>query len=90
MFKNRHNFNLETLRYIPFTNNQEFEIEAGYITRGGMNVPVFEAKAPYKTYLNGLDPQRIRNAAAQQEAIDKYAGIKVGSMNEASIDGNWE
>ena len=90
LFKNRHNFNLETLRYIPFTNNQEFEIEAGYITRGGMNVPVFEAKAPYKTYLNGLDPQRIRNAAAQRENLEKYPGMKVGSMTEPSTDGNWE
>ena len=90
LFRNRTNFNVETLRYIPFTNNQEFEIEAGYITRGGMNIPVFEVKAPYKTYLNGLDPQRIRNAAAEQEAVNKYAGMKVGSMNEASIDGNWE
>ena len=90
LFSGRHNFNVEALRYIPFTNNQEFEIEAGYIMRGGMKIPVFEAKAPYKTYLNGLDPQRVRNAAAQQEAVNKYAGMKVGSMNEASIDGNWE
>ncbi len=90
VFKNRTNFNVESLRYIPFTNNQEYEISAGYIMRGGMKIPVFEAKAPYKTYLNGLDPQRIRNAAAEQEAVNKYAGMKVGSMNEASIDGNWE
>ena len=90
LFKGRHNFNVEALRYIPFTNNQEFEIEAGYIMRGGMKIPVFEAKAPYSTYLNGLDQQRVRNVTAQQEAVDKYAGMKVGSMNEASIDGNWE
>lgn len=90
LFSRRANFNVDALRYIPYTDNQEFEIEAGYIVRGGMNVPVFEAKAPFKTYLNGLDEQRIRNAAAQEEAIDKYAGMKVGSMTEASIDGNWE
>ena len=58
--------------------------------RGGMNVPVFEVKAHYNTYLQGLDKQRIRNAAAQRENLDKYPGMKVGSMNEASIDGNWE
>ena len=90
LFKDRAHFDVEALRYIPFTDKQEFEIQAGYIMRGGMSIPVFEAKAPYKSYLNGLDPQRIRNAAAQQEAVDKYAGMKVGSMNEASIDGNWE
>ncbi|MBR7176362.1 MAG: hypothetical protein IKD32_03580 [Bacteroidales bacterium] len=90
LFKDRNNFNVETLRYIPFTDNVEFEIEAGFITRGGMQVPVFEAKAPYETYLKGLDEQRIRNQAALQEDLDKYAGMKVGSMTEPSIDGNWE
>lgn len=90
LFGSRTNFDLKSLRYIPFSNNQEFEIEAGFITRGGMQVPVFEAKAPYEKYLQGLDNQRIRNAAAKQKDIDRYPGIKVGSMTEASIDGNWE
>ena len=44
----------------------------------------------YKTYLNGLDPQRIRNEAAQREDVNKYPGMKVGSMTEPSTDGNWE
>lgn len=90
LFKERHNFNIDALRYIPFTENIEFEIEAGFITRGGMQVPVFEAKAPYETYLKGLDEQRIRNASAAQKDLNKYPGIKVGSMSEPSIDGNWE
>lgn len=83
--------NVETFRYIPFSNpQQEFEIQAGYITRGGMNVPVFEVKAHYNTYLIGLDNQRIRNEAAQRENFNKYPGMKVGSMTEPSTDGNWE
>lgn len=91
LFGNRPNFDVESLRYIPFSEpRQEFDIQAGYIMRGGMNVPVFEVKAHYKTYLNGLDKQRIRNTAAQRENLNKYPGMKVGSMNEASIDGNWE
>ena len=90
LFGSRANFDVKALRYIPYSNNQEFEIEAGIIFRGGMNVPVFEAKAPYESYLHDLDRQRVRNAAAQQKDIDKYPGVKVGSMTEASIDGNWE
>ena len=91
LFKDRSNFNLEALRYIPFSEpQQEFEIQAGYIVRGGMNVPVFEAKAHYNTYLIGLDPQRIRNEAAQREQLNRYPGMKVGSMTEPSVDGNWE
>ena len=91
LFKDRTNFNVETLRYIPFSDpQQEFEIQAGYIMRGGMNVPVFEVKAHYNTYLNGLDKQRIRNESALREDLDKYPGVKVGSMSEPSTDGNWE
>ncbi len=91
LFGSRPNFNVESLRYIPFSEpRQEFEIQAGYITRGGMKVPVFEVKAHYNTYLNGLDPQRIRNEAAQRENLNKYPGMKVGSMTEPSTDGNWE
>ena len=91
LFSNRPNFNVESLRYIPFSEpQQEFEIQAGYITRGGMKVPVFEVKAPYNTYLNGLDKQRIRNATAEREDLNKYPGMKVGSMTEPLTDGNWE
>ena len=91
LFGSRPNFNVEELRYIPFSSpKQEYDIQAGYIVRGGMNVPVFEAKAHYETYLNGLDPQRIRNEAAQREQVNKYPGMKVGSMTEPSTDGNWE
>ena len=83
--------NVETFRYVPFSDpQQEFEIQAGYIMRGGMNVPVFEVKAHYNTYLIGLDKQRIRNEAAQRENLNKYPGMKVGSMTEPSTDGNWE
>lgn len=91
LFKDRVNFDVENLRYIPFSEpKQEFDIQAGYIMRGGMNVPVFEAKAHFNTYLHDLDHQRIRNEAAQRENINKYPGLKVGSMTEPSVDGNWE
>lgn len=91
LFKDRPNFNVNELRYVPFSDpKQEFEIQAGYIMRGGMNVPVFEVKTHYKTYLIGLDKQRIRNEAKQREDLNKYPGLKVGSMTEPSTDGNWE
>ena len=91
LFGNRPNFNVNELRYIPFSEpKQEFEIQAGYIMRGGMNVPVFEVKAHYNSYLKGLDSQRIRNEAKQREDLNKYPGLKVGSMTEPSTDGNWE
>ena len=32
----------------------------------------------------------VINLIAGKEQIEKYPGIKVGSVIEASIDGNWE
>lgn len=90
LFRNRENFDVNTLRIVPFSQNQEFELEAGSIKRGGLKVAVFEAKTPYKSYLWDLDPQRVNNLRAEQEDLDKYAGLKVGSMDEPSLSGNWE
>jgi hypothetical protein len=92
LFRGRENFKVENLRYVPFSENEsvEFELQAGYIMRGGLKVAVFEAKTPYWVYLWDLDHQRVNNLRAEQEDLDKYAGLKVGSMDEPSLNGNWE
>lgn len=90
LFNSRDNFDINSLRIVPFSQNVQFEIQSGYITRGGLKVAVFEAKTPYSVYLWDLDPQRVNNLRAEQEDLDKYAGLKVGSMDEPSTSGNWE
>lgn len=91
LFGKRQNFSINDIRYIPYSDPQvEFDLRDSIIKRGGIDVPVFEAKAPYELYLKGLEEQRVLNAKAEQEQIDKYAGMKVGSLEEASTDGNWE
>lgn len=90
LFSKRENFDINTLRIVPFSQNVPFEMEAGYITRGGLKVAVFEAKTPYKVYLWDLDPQRVNNRRAEVEDLNKFAGMKVGSMDEPSLSGNWE
>lgn len=87
----RENFSINDLSFVPFSNpQQKFELEAGVIKRNGIDIPVFEARTPYEVYLIGLDQQRILNAKAEKESINRYAGLRVGSMEEASTDGNWE
>ena len=87
----RTDFNINDICFVPFSNpTTKFELEAGMIKRSGIDVPVFEARTPYEVYLVGLDQQRILNAKAEKESINRYAGLKVGSMEEASTDGNWE
>lgn len=90
LFGRRHNFDVNHLKYIPFTDNEPFEMEAGIIEKGGVNVNVFEVKVHYKKFLEGLNQQMVINLVAAKEQIEKYPGLKVGSMEEASTDGNWE
>ena len=95
----RDNFNINEMKIVPFgANNEQFELEAGNISRNGIEIPVFEARTPYEVYLatpgaafNEKEwKQRVDNAKAEKESINRYAGLKVGSMEEASTDGNWE
>ena len=95
----REHFNINDLSIVPFsTPQQQFELEAGTISRNGIDIPVFEARTPYEVYLATPGAafsekewnQRRDNAKAEKESINRYAGLKVGSMEEASTDGNWE
>lgn len=90
LFHSRVGFSLDSLRYIPFAHGELFELAAGSIDRGGLMVSVFEAKAPYKKFLKGLDNQLIINLVKTKKDIERYPGLKVGSMEEPSTDGNWE
>ena len=83
-------YTLSQLGWIPFSDGDRFEIDADTIERGGVEVHVFEVKAPYETYLKGMDKQTIINLRAKQEDVERYPGLKVGSMQEPTTDGNWE
>jgi len=82
-------FRLDSLPYIPMSGIM-YDLAAGEIESGGLKVQVFEAKAAYKDMLFGLDNQLIVNLIKSKTELDKFPGLKVGSMTEASTDGNWE
>ncbi|MGQ1891528.1 hypothetical protein ACT29H_13900 [Thermophagus sp. OGC60D27] len=86
------NFIADSLRFIPFTKDKEFEMAATSLeTASGVEVPVFEAKVHNDIFLNGLDRQLIFNLNEEAEAYEKYPGLKVGSLTEANNSaGNWE
>jgi hypothetical protein len=90
LFHSRPNFSLDSLRYIPFSGDQQFEIAAGEIDRSGIRVSVYEIKAHYSSFLKGLDRQLVINLIKSKEDIERYPGLKIGSMEEPSTDGNWE
>lgn len=82
---------LARLSFVPYTDmTQKIDLQAGFIDKNGYKVPVFEAKVPFEVFLNGMDDQLIRNTVSQANDLNRYPGIKVGSMEEAITDGNWE
>lgn len=90
LFGKRKPFYVDSLRYIPYSNGEEFELQADTIKKGGVEVDVVEVKAHYKSFLKGLDRQLVINQIKTKEDIDKYPGLKFGSLKEPSTDGNWE
>ncbi len=90
LFGKQAGFSYDKFKTIPFSGGELFELQADTIERGGVEVHVFEADAPFKSYLKGLDEQTIINLVSKFEDIEKFPGLKVGSMTEPSTDGNWE
>jgi hypothetical protein len=83
---------VDSIKYVPFSDGKEFEMGSTFLnTASGVKVTVFEAKTPNKVFLVGLDRQEIINLNDKAQKINRYAGIKVGSLEEANNNaGNWE
>lgn len=91
LFNTRPDFVVDSLKYIPFSGGQETLIEAVVKKVSGVNVPLFEAKMPYKALLKGLDNQLRVNLDSERENSNKYVGLQVGSITSPNNNaGNWE
>ena len=73
--------NYKSASNIVLFSDETFNMESGNIEKGKVVVQVFEASTNYGIFLNGLD--------ATNKGIDLNKKLKVGSMSEASINGNW-
>jgi len=80
LFKDKGNFYIDSIAYIPFSGGVKFHLEAGEKKQGGVKVRVFYVFAANKYLLKGLDEKKFK----------PEEGLSVGSMEEPSIDGNWE
>jgi len=82
MESRKNNFILDLTKLINVPNsNSTYNISAGQIEKGNVTVQVFEISANYRTVFNGLD--------AENKNYDLDELLKVGSMTEASLNGNW-
>ena len=77
------NFPLDiaNLTTVPYS-NEVYSIDAGQVEKGKVIVQVFEISTNYGTVFTGLD--------AENKSYELGALLKVGSMDEASLNGNWK
>ncbi|MDL2227460.1 hypothetical protein LJC25_05535 [Bacteroidales bacterium OttesenSCG-928-K03] len=90
IFGKRTDFIPDNLKYIPNSEGQVFTLEAGYTEKSKIMIPVFRASALNTQILYGMDEQTIYNEDTKLMVNDLFPGLFVGSMTEASTDGNWE
>ena len=72
---------MDQLTTVPFT-NAKYNVEAGQVEKGNVIVQAFEISTKYRNVFTGLD--------AENKSYDLDALLKVGSMTEASLNGNWK
>ena len=91
LFASRDNFVPDSLLYIPFSGGELTEMEAIIKTVSGVQVPLFEARMPYKALCKGLDNQLRVNLDAERKDQNKYEGLQVGNITVPNNNaGNWE
>ena len=84
---------IEQIIYIPYSDNLKYELETNdeYKTSQGIHVPLFEARAPFETYLADQDKQELVNLIDKEKKLEHYPGLKVGSIDAPNNNaGNWE
>lgn len=84
---------IDAIVEIPFSNGMRFELEVNndYKTSQGIRVPLFEARAPFESYLGDLNEQELINLIDKENKLDHYAGLKVGDVYAPNNNaGNWE
>ncbi len=89
-------FVADSMRYIPFSNGDTFEIIAcPNTTKSGAIIQVMECDAPYESYLKGMGKRGDRliyNRKEEADAKGAYPGLKIGDAGNGwnNNAGNWE
>ena len=84
---------IDAIVEIPYSEGKRFEVEVNndYKTSQGIRVPLFEARAPFESYLSDLNEQELVNLIDRETKLDHYAGLKVGDIYAPNNNaGNWE
>jgi len=79
--KNEFSLDINSLTSVPHSEST-YNIDAGQVEKGNVIVQVFEISTNYRTVFTSLD--------AENKSYNLDALLKVGSMTEASLNGNWK
>ena len=91
LFLGREDFCIDSLKTIPYSGGYPVQMEAIVKSVSGVQVPLFEARMPWKAILMGMDYQLIVNLDAECERQNRYEGLQVGSVSAPNNNaGNWE
>ena len=84
-------YNVDDLRNVPGANVQ-FTMDTATLTSGsGYTVKEFQCGVLYDDYLGDLNKQEVYNLKDKASKMGKYAGLRVGSVEEINNNaGNWE
>jgi len=82
---------VDSIRFVPFADTAQFKMVADeFVTPSKLSVKVLEVTVLYEVLLNGLDPQLVVNYADERKKITNFPGLKLGSLTEGTLTGNWE
>lgn len=84
---------VDNLKYIPYSDNTEFELDVSleYVSSNGVIIPLCEIRAPFRAFLMDANRQETLNLIDLQRKLEKFPGLKVGSVTEPNnFAGNWE
>lgn len=79
--------NLDSLRYVPYTEGKVFDIDADTITYQQTIVSVVEVGTPIRNYMGKFADERYTKYDAK---YNPNGTIKFGNMNTPNTSGNWE
>lgn len=83
---------IKDLRYVPYPLDKkyEFTLKAGSIEKSGCTLPVFECRVEMEDLLSDLDHQLVINKLDELVKNQRLTCWRVGDMNQAVTDGNFE
>ena len=85
-------YDVSLIGTVPGFSPESFTLDTATISSpSGYTVPVFQSTVSYDVYLEGLDRQLVVNLKDKQKKLNRFLGLRVGSIEEINNNaGNWE